>query len=70
MSRFAPTTATSNRNGLFRLTYEATLGTRERSAVHRTAPYLAGLDDQVARAQSMGSGTSRIVRVRAADAAF
>lgn len=70
MSRFAPTTATSNRSGLFRLTYEATLGTRERSALHRGAPYLAGLDDQVARAQGMGSSSSRVVRTRSIDAAL
>jgi hypothetical protein len=70
MSRFAPTTATSYRSGLFRRTYEATLGTRERQAQRYVAPYLASLDDQVARENGCGRSSTGVMRSRAVDAAL
>ena len=70
MSRFAPTTATSNRSGLFRRTYEATLGTRERQAQRYVAPYLASLDDQAGREQGFGRASTGVMRSRAVDAAL
>ena len=66
MSRFAPTTATSYRSGVFRRTYETTLGTRERQAQRYVAPYLASLDDQAAREHGHRSAGAK----RAADAAL
>lgn len=70
MSRFAPTTATQNRSGLFRRTYEMTLGTRERQAQRYVAPFLATLDDQVMREQSVGRGSTGAMRARTIDAAL
>ena len=66
MSRFAPTTAPSNRSGLIRRTYETTLGTRERQAQRYLAPYLTSLDDQAAREHGHRSAGVK----RAADAAL
>ena len=70
MSRFSPTTATSNRSGLSRRTYETTLGTRERQAHRYVAPLLASLDDQAMREQNIGRGSSGAMRARAIDAAL
>ncbi|CAI9403192.1 hypothetical protein ANOBCDAF_01063 [Pleomorphomonas sp. T1.2MG-36] len=70
MSRFAPTTATSYRSGVFRRTYETTLGTRERQAQRYVAPYLASLDDQSAREHGCGRASIGIMRSRAVDAAL
>lgn len=70
MSRFSPTTANSNRSGLSRRTYEATLGTRERQAQRYVAPYLASLDDQSGREHGLGRSSTGIMRSRAVDAAL
>ena len=70
MSRFAPTTATSYRSGVFRRTYETTLGTRERQAQRYVAPYLASLDDQACREQGTGRASTGAMRSRAVDAAL
>ncbi len=70
MSRLAPTTATSHRSGLFRRTFETTLGTRERQAQRYVAPYLASLDDQAAYEHSLGRASNGIIRTRAVDAAL
>ena len=66
MSRFAPTTATSYRSGVFRRTYETTLGTRERQAQRYLASYLTSLDDQAVREHGRRSAGV----MRAADAAL
>lgn len=70
MSRLAPTTATSHRGGVFRRTYEATLGTRERQAQRYVAPYLASLDDQCSREYGFGRNSTGVMRSRAVDAAL
>jgi hypothetical protein len=59
MSRFALTTDTSIRSGLFRRTFEMSFGTRERQNQAHAAPLLCSLDDQVSCDRAYGRSKRR-----------